>query len=404
MGTYLVATAAYSAGLLSVQVWVYLAFGWVVLAILTYALSESSVIPQEARGRSVLVGGLAALIVATLAIGFDLNHIAADVYHKQGTGLDGDQRFAESVHSFAQALALAPDQDYYALYLGRSLLDVAMRAPIQQRTFDRTPALPDILQADPAAVAQYSRADAFDAAEVSLQRARELAPLDPDHVANLARLYRYWGQSTDPTKFQLALQFSAIATQLSPHSVQLFSEWAVLLLAQDDLVNAFQKASVAVQLDPRYAASHVVLGDIYLARMDADAGIAEHSLALGLDPTSLADGDFDRRVSKYVELGRGALLVGAYQRLLARDSSRTIRLAYAYVLSKTDRLRLAIEQYEVLVQGDPADWLSQRNLAVAYSQSGNQTRARAAANAALRVAPPSQRPSIESIISALGPG
>jgi len=70
-------------------------------------------------------------VIAVFAIGSNLGQLAADVYHKQASLFDHQEKYANSVFSYEEALVLAPTQDYYALYLGRAYLEVARQAPFR---------------------------------------------------------------------------------------------------------------------------------------------------------------------------------------------------------------------------------------------------------------------------------
>ncbi|HLZ10756.1 MAG TPA: O-antigen ligase family protein, partial [Chloroflexota bacterium] len=297
VSTHTVATLATGAGSIAVQNWVYLSFGWVALAAAAHGLAGSPLrVSPGLRARdvaSIAVG----LLVAVVLLGFDLDHVAADVYHKEGTGFDLQQRYSDSARSYLQAYASAPDQDYYALFLGRAFLDLAMHSSDQAATVANPLTLDQLGKLDAASLAKLSRVDALSASETALLRAKDLAPLDPDHLANLARLEQYWGQLGDPSKLAQAANYASLASQLSPHSAELLDEWAVVLMQEGNLVDAEAKGRLSVRLDPAYAASHAVLGDILLERHDPADALSEHGKALALDPGALSDATFDRRIS-----------------------------------------------------------------------------------------------------------
>jgi Flp pilus assembly protein TadD len=237
-----------------------------------------------------------------------------------------------------------------------------------------------------------------------LREAQRLAPLDPDHLANLARLDQFWSKSSDPSKLAEAVRYAGEASQLSPHSVELLDEWAILLTDQGNYALAQDKASLAAKLDPSFAQTHVVLGDIYLERQSPLKALAEHAEALRLDPNSLADGNFDHRINLYVQQKQGPALAETYRRLIGSNADRSTRMAYAFVASKVGQLSVAVEQYQELVRADSSDWQANRNLAIAYLQSGDRANARTAAEAALATAPADQRASIQSFLTGLASG
>jgi tetratricopeptide (TPR) repeat protein/O-antigen ligase len=377
-------------------------FLWIALALPFWALAELSTFdlrPARARTYAILAVGL---VVSALAIVLNLNQIAADVYHKQGANLDQNQQFADSVRSYTEAIALAPLQDYYYLYLGRAYMELAKQAPAQGGAPGLQPTLASVLTVGASTSAQMSQMAALQSAEVVLERARDLDPLDPDHYANLGRLNRLWGEIADKSRLELAAQFSSQATTLSPHSAQLFDEWALTLVDQGKLADAQKQAETAANLDPQFATAHLVLGDVYLAENQIDAALTQHLWALKLDPISLSDSSFEKRISAYVDAGKAQQLAGAYQDAITTQPNRQDRLAYGYVLTRLGRLPDAILQFKYVGDQDPTDWVTQRSLAMLYLQASDRTAATAAAQQALRHAPTDQVQPLEAAFAQAG--
>ena len=161
---------------------------------------------------------LGLVIVPILIYATNLSIIKADIVYKQGFSLDNMGRWNESVFFHSQAVKLAPTEDYFYLFLGRALLE-------QARTIQ-----------DP-----IKREARLKEAEEVLTRARNLNPYNPDHTANLARLYRNWADMTaDPQKrqelLQKSLDFYNQVTRISPNNAILHNEKAFvyMLLGQKD--------------------------------------------------------------------------------------------------------------------------------------------------------------------------
>ncbi len=400
------AVALADSGLFGAQVMAYLAFTLLAGSLPIFAARgdwPGAFVPTRSRTFWI---GVAGGTVAAVAIGLNLNGLAADVYQKQGTSLDSQQRYAESTQSFASALALVPTQDYYALFLGRGYLELASAAASQPPSAasggPSQPTLESLLARPASDAAKLSQADALASAEVALKRARDLNPLDPDHYANLSRMYRLWGQTTDKSKVALAAQYAMLAATLSPHSAQIYDEWAATLMVQGDLPGALAKAQYAADLDPQYAAPRVILGDVRLAQNQIDGALVDHLAALDLDPTALSDSGFEHRVSAYVATGKAQALADKYAQILEQQPSRTVRVSYAFLLTELNQPSAAVEQFRVVVDEDPSDWVAARNLAVAYARTGDKASAKTAATHALQVAPPEQRGSIQALIDSLG--
>jgi len=386
-------------GVSDARVLTYATFFWLALALPTWAWIEGVQPPfavSRSRATWVVVGSV---LIAVVGIALNLNQIAADVYHKQGTLFDSQGQYSDSTYAYEQAINLAPSQAYYYLFLGRAYLEVAKRAPATPMSPPFQPTLQSLLTMTPSTVGRMGRIDALRSAEVVLQMARDLEPLNPDHYANLARLYRLWGDSTDKSKLADASKYYRLATTLSPHSAQLFSEWSMTSLDQGQTTAALTEAQRAVALDPQFALTHVVLGDVYLAEHNDDQALQEHLKALNLDPLALSDGSFESRINQYIADKQAQPLVDRYAQLVQHGAPRQVKVSFAFLLARMGDLPAAEQQYIQLVQSDPTDWLSGRNLSLTYAQGGNAGAAVAAAQAALKYAPTNQQASLQQLIS-----
>jgi tetratricopeptide (TPR) repeat protein len=394
-----------SAGVGGVPLLVYGSFCWLLLAV--FAIGWTGVVgttdrwqPSSVALRVGVVGGVVVLVGAW----FNLSQLAADVYQKQGNGLDAQSQFTESVNAYRSAVNLAPYQAFYSLYLGRAYLELARHATNPTPAPTHLLTLATVLATPLSPTSNLTRSDAFESARVVLEYARDLEPLNPDHYGNLARLYFLWGQPNDPAKLEQSSTYSKQATTLSPHSAQLFDEWALALLALGRDSDALDRASTAVSLDQAFATAHVVLGDVLLEIGNESGALAEHHRALELDPLALSDSGLDRRVSRYIELGRAPDLVEALRGAAERSASRSAHLSYAYVLARVGQLPTAVEEYRSLVKADPSDWLSWRNLALAEAKQGQLADAVSAAQEAVRYAPPEQAQAVrDQLRAAIGP-
>ncbi|MBC7223026.1 MAG: tetratricopeptide repeat protein [Anaerolineae bacterium] len=294
-----------------------------------------------ALGLGALLG--AGAVVAILAINISL--VRADVFYKQGQTADAYQQWDASITFHSKAIALAPDQDYYYLFLGRAQLEKAQRL------------------ADPAAREALIRE-----AEKTLLRARELNPLNTDHTANLGRMYQVWAQLTsDPNlrqqRFEKALEYFRQATQLSPHNAQLFNEWGKTyeLMGQVEEAEARYRQSLA--LDDQFHMTYWLLGQLYLARNDLTR--AEEMLQKALEHNP-----------DYVQA----------------------RSALGVVYARQGRLGEALAENQKVLAAVPNDYISRRNLAYLYLQMGQAREALNQAWAARNLAPDYERQAMDDLV------
>ncbi len=234
--------------------------------------------------------------------------ILADTVYKQGSNLASVQQWRRAAPHFEQALIYAPNEDFYALYTGQSYLEIAQSLS-KEATTDKTK--------------QTSMLAYLGASERELLRANKIAPLNPDHYANLARLYTRWadlepGRAAEFYKRSVA-EYELVVKDYAPRNPRL---WGELALAQANIATnrndpdlngspivdkplldkALLSAEQAVKLDDKYDFTRLLLGDIYrYSGRQAEAGVQYLALAQ-IDPHQLAsDARFARRVQSMAQ-------------------------------------------------------------------------------------------------------
>jgi tetratricopeptide (TPR) repeat protein len=167
------------------------------------------------------------------------------------------------------------------LFLGRALLEQAKLATEEGAYhLPETPTLNDVVNLTPEAVSQMSRGELLRAAQTVLQEAQRVNPLNTDHTANLARLYRSWADLSpnDATLQQAMLDRSLEqynkAVTLSPNAAHLWNEKgnAHLARGEDDQAEAAYLHSL--EIDPRFDQTYMLLADFYERRELYDKSIA----------------------------------------------------------------------------------------------------------------------------------
>ncbi len=375
---------------------------WIGLVLLAWLLvrREKSPVVAISGGWQAYLAYLVLMLLVVGGIVENLNQLSADVYHAQGQLYDRAGRYADSVVAYQRAFKLAPEQDNYALFVGRSLLEIAKRARPGGPTLLLSQ-YDELARSLPRAqVAQLTREDLLSSALVSLRRARDLRPLNPIHYANLAWLNRYWGDQGDPAKLQEASRYYSQATQLSPRDAHLYGRWALTELARKDLNSAREKSQKAISLDPRIAPGHVIAGDIELSAEQQPAAWKRHQAALRLDPLALNDSRFESRVNSYLQAGMGSDLTESYGRLAQAFPGNTkVRDAYAYLLSRNGQPAEAAEQHRAIISQEPNNWMAHRNLALNYNDLGDLEQAIKYMSSALQHAPNDQKPGLQALVN-----
>ncbi len=343
---------------------------------------------------------LALLLPVTWAIVLNLNQVAADVYHKQGDLYDRASRYMDSVAAYQRAVSLSPSQDYYALFVGRSLLELAKRAPAGVPVLSPAQYEEASNSLSRQQMARMTREDFLNVSLVALLRARALRPLNTDHYANLARLNRYWGDSGDPARLEVASRYYAQATKLSPATAHLYSEWALTELARRDVASAREKSQKSIALDPKFAPGQVIAGDVEMFAGGPKDAWKFHSAALDLNALALNDSRFEARINSYLNANMGQTLTDRYSRLAQSLPDNTqVRTVYAFLLSRTGRPAEASQQYKAIIVSDPSNWMAYRNLALNYLELADLPQAIQYMENALRLAPDDQKPQIQATVN-----
>jgi tetratricopeptide (TPR) repeat protein len=188
-----------------------------------------------ASGLVLAVGG------AVVVKRYNLDPISADSYLKVANHLLKRGRAVESLPPLDRAVALSPGEPMYQLVRGSATLTAA-RAAEEADTRDRL----------------------LESSEAGLRRALELAPLDPDHSANLARCLAHQASvARDRTgRYELLERSSehyAAAVRLRPNAVVFRNELGRVLLNAGRYDEAGRQLELAVDLDPTFTEPYIAL-------------------------------------------------------------------------------------------------------------------------------------------------
>jgi cyclophilin family peptidyl-prolyl cis-trans isomerase/tetratricopeptide (TPR) repeat protein len=323
----------------------------VAVALVLAFLFRRAVKPWRWTGKAadavLLAGGLVVPVVAIgLLLVTNLNIVRADILYKQGLSSEKASEWDGAIFFYQKAIDVAKDQDFYYLFLGRALMEKGRAATAQERD------------------------SWFAESEQALLAAREIAPLNTDHSANLARLYRTWGGlSQEPQRAELlgkALDYYVDATNLSPQNVQLFNEWGQTYLALGQTDKALEKYEHSLSLDKSFAQTYLLLGELYT------------------DGSQWAD---------------AATAYEATVQIDAKSADAWSSLGYVYSqLGKNDQ---ALAAYQKAVELRPKNFGYRKNLAILYQQLGRTQDALREAEEALTLAPEAQKQEMESYVAQL---
>jgi cyclophilin family peptidyl-prolyl cis-trans isomerase/tetratricopeptide (TPR) repeat protein len=334
---------------------VYYFFVFAVMLLLASVLAflfRRKTIPWRWGGKlgdvGVIVASILLPVLAVILIfGTNISIIRADTWYKQGLSSERLRQWDAAIPLYEEATSLAPNEDFYYLFLGRSFMEKGNAGGGQDRELW------------------------LQESEGALQRALEIAPLNTDHSRNLAKLYLTWGSLSQgeqrDTLFGKALDHSADAIKLSPNTADILNERAQIYLSMNDFEKAEETYRTSLELDDEYAKTYLALGRLYTAQEDWDRSAEAYQKAIELSPKS---------AESYSNLG--------------------------FVYSKSGDLEAALQAYLKALEFRPKNYLDHQNLAILYFQMGRTGDAIAAATRALELAPEGQKSAIETFLSQLG--
>lgn len=269
-GTQLAEQLAHIAGHFSLYTWLTIAWMAGTGLVLAWTTLREPRRTLVSRAALTLGGGtLLAVIIFAIVSTVNVALVKADVFYKQGQQFDSNGDWVGSIELYRRALKVRPSEDHYMLFLGRSLLEQAKRAPAETSLqMPQEFSVADVLQLNAQEVSQMSKEDLLRAAKAILERAQAVNPLNTDHTANLARLYRSWADLAETPEersqaLQQSLDYYETALQLSPHAAHLWNEKGATLMLMDRPDEAEAAYLHSLSLDARFENTYLLLAELY---------------------------------------------------------------------------------------------------------------------------------------------
>jgi tetratricopeptide (TPR) repeat protein/O-antigen ligase len=352
--------------------------GWLLAQIGRPSVSwmESALPGQKTASTPIRTGGgltalrLGALVGVFLAgwliISANLRVVQADITFKLAESFNQPGAYPLAIEIYQRANQMAPNEDYYYLFLGRAYLE-------QARSLSDT--------------AQQQAL--FDQAQRDLLTAQRLNPLNPDHTANLARVYSLWAAYTSDAqqqreRLETSDAYFSQALAISPNNVRLWNEWAYLADKQLDQPEAAQeRLERALAIDPSYDWTYGQLGSL-----------AEGKAAQANTPTEKI-----YWLEQAIDYYRQSIAIPGEAQL-----KYTYNLALGGALTQLERLPEAIQAYQTALLATPESssaWRVHETLARLYALEGQLETARQSANTALSLAPASEQARLRTLLEQL---
>jgi tetratricopeptide (TPR) repeat protein len=405
---------------------------WLVVAGTVYAwpvLRQRNVPLAGWPALSLGVGAAVAVLVFWVVSTVNVELVRADIIYKQGQQFDNQRNWVSSIELYRRALNARATEDYYMLFLGRAFLEQAKQvnpegAYQMSAGSPLGPTIDEVLDLTPERVSQMGRYELLRAAEVVLREAQTVNPLNTDHTANLARLYRSWSDLAveNPEMRQEMLDKSIaayeMAVTLSPNAAHLWNEKGNTHLARGERPLAEESYLQSLSLDPLFEQTYLLLADFYdaeqrcadvvkllqdgITRMDADprfapsaamysylgvclartgdlpGAIAANQNVLALQPNNIGAmrnlallyRDHNQPEEAIVWVEQALSLTPADQ---VNELAALLELA-AQLYQATNQVEQAVSSYERLLQLAPDNVNTLKNLSDLYNLQGNDSR------------------------------
>jgi cyclophilin family peptidyl-prolyl cis-trans isomerase/tetratricopeptide (TPR) repeat protein len=319
-------------------------------AVLTF-LFRRSIKSVRWSGELADIGVVALTVILPVVVGIlifatNISIVRADILYKQGLSSEKAKQWDGAIYFYDKAIDMAKDQDFYYLFLGRAYMEKGKASQGEEQ---------EIWLAE---------------SEKALLKAREIAPLNTDHSANLARLYRTWGGLSQgelrSQRLDKALTYYADATSLSPHNAQLFNEWGQTYHILGDYDRALEMYQQSLSLDQQYLQTYLLLGEYYMQQKEWDRAAETYEQAAEVSPKTV-----------------------------------DVHSALGYIYTQVGDLEGALEAYQRAVELGPRNFNNRKNLAILYQQMGRTDEAIVEATQALEVAPENQKQAMQTFIAQL---
>lgn len=347
----------------------------------------------------VALYALIALLALAAAWSFNVDSVYADMRFHQGQSYTESERagFEQQIIGtsyYLDAIRQEPNQDFYYLSLGRSLMTIVAiqaesrgpDAPLGQvdpnASVEALLRLPDapavqqfVLQRTPVEMMSYARA--------VLERARELNPMNKDHYANLARMYNFWYQTLaagqDPTLMEQAVEWYRRAHEIAPQDVAILNEYASATARLGRYEEAEQLLEKSRWLDERYPDTLARLGEVLrLQGRDAEA-VDRYLEAIQRNPRAL-DGQLTAIAAEIEDRELLLRLRDGYAQLLEQSPEDIGLLAVVGLLSdRAGDLPEAADAFGRIVQLQPDNLEARQNYTLVLSDMLQYDRAAAEA-------------------------
>jgi len=206
---------------------------------------------------------ITAFILIFFATTTNINLIRADINFERCYDLAEAGALKEAVDACHQATRLSPNQARYHRLRAELLLLLAHAVPDNDVDL---------------------KAELLQSCERAMQKARQLRPLAAEYYADTGKLYGYWAETIDPSKFEQAVEFYHQAFQIAPHDADFRNGLGHVYFNADQYQEAIRQYEYSLNIDPQYHVTHYDLGLVYVELGEKNKAKEHFETGLLLNP------------------------------------------------------------------------------------------------------------------------
>jgi tetratricopeptide (TPR) repeat protein len=218
---------------------------------------------RDPNVRWLIYSLITAFILIFFATTTNINLIRADINFERCYDLAEAGALKEAVDACHQATRLSPNQARYHRLRAELLLLLARAIPDSDVDL---------------------KTELLQSCERAMRKARQLTPLAAEYYADTGKLYGYWGETIDPSKFEQAVKFYHQAFQIAPHDADFRNGLGHIYFNAGQYEEAIRQYEHSLSIDPQYHATHYDLGLVYVELGEKDKAQEHFETALLLDP------------------------------------------------------------------------------------------------------------------------
>jgi len=218
---------------------------------------------RDSNVRWLIYSLLMAFILIFFATTTNINLIRADINFERCYDFAEAGALGEAIDACDQAIKLSPNQArYYRLRAGPLFL---LARAVPDSDVDLKTKL-------------------LQSCERAMEKARQLTPLAAEYYADTGKLYGYWAETIDPSKFEQAVEFYHQAFQIAPHDADFRNGLGHVYFNAGQYEEAIRQYKYSLGIDPQYHATYYDLGLVYLDLGEKEKAKEHFETALLLDP------------------------------------------------------------------------------------------------------------------------